>query len=297
MAESCGVAYSCLFLVLFSFFLVSSAVHRYDEWLNAATVVDSFPSKPEHVTMAAQAQLHYEQLSLQFPCEAACSVVTMCDVLVEACVRAATVVSVEDVARMREEEEQGGVKGNKEDAEDAEGAAVDESQYSVVNMWNNMDQEAVFQKGLEGGPEGGPEEGPEEGPGGSQGGKVDDVLALDRRNLLRVVYHGDVASMRLELYNIGECLVGGRTLLSIVRHMLEDCARVPGGRGRAGMPREPVKKESERGAELNELLTFLSTEEKKEGQKEEGGMEGRDVVNVTPEQLSHTRTVNLFQDM
>ena len=251
--------------------------------------------------MAAQAQLHYEQLSLQFPCEAACSVVTMCDVLVEACVRAATVVSVEDVARMREEEEQGGVKGNKEDAEDAEGAAVDESQYSVVNMWNNMDQEAVFQKGLEGGPEGGseggPEEGPEEGPGGSQGGKVDDVLALDRRNLLRVVYHGDVASMRLELYNIGECLVGGRTLLSIVRHMLEDCARVPGGRGRAGMPREPVKKESERGAELNELLTFLSTEEKKEGQKEEGGMEGRDVVNVTPEQLSHTRTVNLFQDM
>jgi hypothetical protein len=263
--------------------------------LNAATVVDSFPSKPEHVTMAAQAQLHYEQLSLQFPCEAACSVVTMCDVLVEACVRAATVVSVEDVARMREEEEQeqGGVKGNKKDAEDAEGAAVDESQYSVVNMWNNMDQEAVFQKGLEGGPEGGPEE----GPGGSQGGKVDDVLALDRRNLLRVVYHGDVASMRLELYNIGECLVGGRTLLSIVRHMLEDCARVPGGRGRAGMPREPVKKESERGAELNELLTFLSTEERSEGKKEEGGMEGRDVVNVTPEQLSHTRTVNLFQDM
>jgi hypothetical protein len=41
----------------------------------------------------------------------------------------------------------------------------------------------------------------------------------------------------------------------------------------------------------------LSTEERSEGKKEEGGREGRDVVNVTPEQLSHTRTVNLFQDM
>jgi hypothetical protein len=244
--------------------LGDAAVDRYvyDEWLAAATVVDDFPATTEHATLFHQATAHYEALSSQFPCEAACSVVTVCDVIVEACVRAATTLSSDDIERIKEENE------DSDEALDT----------SIVGLWNKMDAQASAKAS---------------------------ALLDTECNLLRVIYHGDEAAMRLELYNIGECHVGGRSLLSIERHMLEDCARIPGGRGRAGMPREPVKSDSERGAELNELLTFLNTLEGTTG--EIGGSESGEnaaaaaaaaaAVTVTPEQLSHTRTVNLFQDM
>ena len=80
-----------------------------------------------------------------------------------------------------------------------------------------------------------------------------DLRSSARRNLLRVVYHGDVSSSRLETFSITDSMVGGRRLDTIAKHMLEDCSRVPGGRGRAGMPRVPTKSESERGAERSEL--------------------------------------------
>ncbi len=243
--------------------LGDAAVDRYlyDEWLSAATVIEDFPSKKEHVALADEATMHYQQLSNQFPCEAACSVVTVCDVLIEACVRAATsTIEAKNVPK---------------------NATTNVKTSPMVDLWAEMDRQAASQ--------------------------TND--AQTRENLLSVVYHGDEAQSRLEIFNLCDCYVGGRSLLSIERHMLEDCARVPGGRGRAGMPREPIKPESERGAELNELLTFLNTTKSSinnnnnnnneendatENNKEE---ENNTMVLVTPEQLAHTRTVNLFQDM
>jgi hypothetical protein len=258
--------------------LGDAAVDRYlyGEWLSAATVLNDFPAKAEHLTLAATAHEHYQQLSSQFPCEAACSVVTVCDVLVEACVRAATSVSPDEMQQLL-------LASNGSASTTTTTSTATEAETtlppSMLNVWSQLDQEAAARI---------------------------NAAAAKREQLLRVVYHGDQAQARLEMFDLCECCVGGRTLLSIVRHMQEDCARVPGGRGRAGMPREPAKSESERGAELNELLTFLNTaeEEKNTEGKDDEGIFGSDdddgggsVAAVTPNQLAHTRVVNLFQGM
>ena len=134
---------------------------------------------------------------------------------------------------------------------------------SVLGMWARMDRDAA-------------------------------ASAADSSAKLRVVRHGDRARARLETFGIGSALVGARPLGRIVSHLVDNCLRTPGGRGRAGMPRKPTKADSERGAELNELLTFVNVDDAASASPSPSASSA---PPIAPSALLHTRTVNLFENL